>query len=77
MKPIDEEQNKFYDEFYQLCPHCGYINIISKELLSAGVRERIEKRCQDDKLLFKKMCLYSELCGLEKISLTKGKRLVK
>ena len=63
--------------YYQLCPHCGYIVNIPKEILSDGIKEKIEKRCQEDNNLFKKMYLYSQLCYLDRLSNDNQKRLIK
>ena len=67
---IDESQifvnpNDSLYRYYQLCPHCGYIVNIPKEVLSEGVKQRIEKRCEQDKNLFRKNILKSELIALE------------
>lgn len=51
--------------YYQLCPHCGYIVNIPKEILSDGIKKRIEDRCSKDNNLFRKMYLYSELFSLD------------
>lgn len=51
--------------YYQLCPHCGYIVNIPKEILSDGIKKRIEERCSKDNNLFRKMFLYSELFSLD------------
>lgn len=59
--------------YYQLCPHCGYIVNIPEEILSEGIKKRIEERCSLDPNLFRKMYLYSELFSLDKSS-TKGQR---
>ena len=51
--------------YYQLCPHCGYIVNIPKEILSDSIKKRIEDRCREDNYLFRKMYLYSELFSLD------------
>lgn len=51
--------------YYQLCPHCGYVVNIPKEILSEEVKQRIEERCSQDKNLFRKNILNSELIALE------------
>lgn len=61
--------------YYQLCPHCGYIVNIPKEILSDGIKQRIEDRCSKDDKLFRKMFLYSELFSLDRLS-TKGQKKV-
>ena len=61
--------------YYQLCPHCGYIVNIPKEILSEGIKQRIEDRCSKDDKLFRKMFLYSELFSLDRLS-TKGQKKV-
>ncbi len=54
--------------YYQLCPHCGYMVNIPKEILSEGIKRRIEDRCNKDDKLLRKKYLYSELFSLEKSS---------
>ena len=68
---VDFDDNMY--RYYQLCPHCGYIVNIPKEILSDGIRQRIEDRCSKDDKLFRKMFLYSELFSLDKNS-SKGQR---
>lgn len=63
--------------YYQLCPHCGFIVNIPKEILSEGIRQRIEDRCSKDDKLFRKMYLYSELFSLDKASTNGQKVLLK
>ena len=63
--------------YYQLCPHCGFIVNIPKEILSDGIRQRIEERCLKDDKLCRKMYLYSELFSLDKTSAEGQKRLLK
>ena len=63
--------------YYQLCPHCGYIVNIPKEILSKGIKQRIEDRCNKDNMLFRKMFLYSELFSLDKKSTDGQKKLLK
>jgi len=63
--------------YYQLCPHCGYIVNIPKEILSEGIKQRIEERCAKDPNLFRKMNLYSELFSLDKSSSKEQKKLLK
>ena len=67
----------WYYRHYQLCPHCGYIVVIPEEILSEGIRKRIEDRCSNDDKLFKKMYLYSELFSLDKKSKEGQKKLLK
>lgn len=54
--------------YYQICPHCGFIVNIPKEILSDSIKQRIEDRCSTDEKLFRKMFLYSELFSLDKNS---------
>ena len=68
--------DKLY-RYYQLCPKCGYIVNIPKEILSEGIRKRIEDRCSKDEKLFRKMFLYSELFSLDNASSKGQKRLLK
>lgn len=63
--------------YYQLCPHCGYIVNIPKEILSEGIKQRIEDKCNKDDKLFRKMFLYSELFSLDKTLVKEPKRLLK
>lgn len=75
-KPIEYSQIAYKYEYYQLCPHCGYIVRIPKEILSCGIKKRIEDRCSKDRYLFRKMYLYSELFSLSKNSTNEQKRLL-
>lgn len=68
--------NRSY-RYYQLCPHCGFIVNIPKEILSEGIKQRIEDRCIKDDKLFRKMFLYSELFSLDKKSNKEQKKLLK
>ncbi len=63
--------------YYQLCPHCGFIVNIPKEILSDGIKKRIEERCSKDPNFFRKMYLYSELFSLDKSSSKEQKKLLK
>lgn len=63
--------------YYQMCPHCGYMVNIPKEILSNGIKQRIEDRCSKDDKLFRKMFLYSELFSLDKKSNKGQKTLLK
>lgn len=54
-------------EYYQLCPHCGYIVNIDKNLFPSKIIERIETKCLEDPYLLRKKILYSELKQLEDI----------
>lgn len=71
--PISYNPIIYSENYYQLCPHCGYIVNIPKEILSPGIRKRIQDRCRQDRYLSRKMYLYSELFSLDKNS-TKGQR---
>ena len=51
--------------YYQMCPHCGYIVNIPKEILSTRVKQRIEERCSKNPNLFRINYLKSELKALE------------
>ena len=78
---IDEEEifinpNHPIYRYYQICPHCGYIVNIPNEILSDGIKKRIEERCMEDSNLFRKMFLYSELFSLEKKSSSKQRKLL-
>lgn len=44
-KEIFVNSNDSIYRYYQLCPHCGYIVNIPKEILSDGIKKRIEQRC--------------------------------
>jgi len=58
-----DEKDEIY-RYYQLCPHCGYIVNIPKEILSDGIRKRIDNRCKKDEYLFREKVLYSELMAI-------------
>ena len=63
--------------YYQLCPHCGYIVNIPKEILTDGIKIRIEARCKKDINLFRKMTLYSELKQLDDIPIEGQRKILK
>ena len=60
IKPDD----KLY-RYYQLCPHCGYIVNIPKEIIPECVKKEIEERCSQEPFLFRKKYLESELISLQ------------
>lgn len=68
---VSENDNKFY----YLCPYCGYIVTMDDNILSKVIKERIEKRCDNEPFLFRKMELYSELKQLERL-MPKAKRKI-
>lgn len=57
-------EDKLY-RYYQLCPHCGYIVNIPKEIIPEYTKQQIEERCKKDPFLFRKKYLQSELISLE------------
>jgi len=69
-------KNQLY-KYYQLCPHCGYIVNIPIDILSEGIKQRIEERCNKDDKLFRKMFLYSELFSLDNLATNEQKKLLK
>ena len=71
------DKNDEVYRYYQVCPRCGYIVHIPKEILSNDIRKRIEDKCYKDPNLFRKMYLYSELKKLEDNSLKGQKRLLR
>lgn len=79
---IDENEifinpsDKLY-RYYQLCPHCGYIVNIPKEILSNSTKQRIEERCAKDLNLFRKKVLYSELFALDRKTQEGQSRILK
>ena len=64
-------------KYLLMSPHCGYIVNIPKEILSSGIKQRIEDRCVKDSKLFRKMYLYSELFSLDKKSTNGQKKILK
>ncbi len=64
------------NQYYQLCPYCGFIVNVSDKIISDKIKVRIIKRCQKDQYLYRKMCIYSELLSLETKSDNKQKRLL-
>lgn len=72
---IDSDDELY--RYYHLCPHCGYIVNIPKEILSEGIKQRIEDRCNQDNMLFRKYYLYSEQFSLDKNSTPGQRRLLK
>lgn len=75
-KEIFVNPNSTIYRYFQICPYCGWIVNIPEEILSAGVKDRIEKYCASDMNLFRKMYLYSELFCLEKNSTENQKKLL-
>ncbi len=69
--------NSIVYRYFQVCPHCGYMVNIPNEILSEGVKKRIEERCSKDPYLFRKMQLYSELFSLEKSSIDGQIKLIR
>ncbi len=67
-----KEENIFKsgEEYYQRCTNCGYIVYIPKEILSLGIKERINNTIKENPDLERCNVLKSELLGLE----NKGKK---
>ena len=65
------------DNYFMLCPNCGYMVSIPSEELTKGTKDRIDERCALDEDLFRRMSLYSELVQLENKAPKDAKRLVK
>lgn len=53
---------------FQLCPHCGYMVNIPKEIFNEEDINTIIKRCNEDKTLFRRNYLVSELTALERFT---------
>lgn len=51
--------------YFQVCPNCGWITNIPKEILSEEVKHRIESRSIKEPNLFNKMRTYSEQFSLQ------------
>lgn len=66
-----------WHRYYQVCPHCGFIVNIPDNILSEGIKKRIEDRCKADPMLFRKMYLYSELYSLDKFIKPGQRRILK
>ena len=71
-----DSNDKLY-RYYQLCPHCGFIVNIPKEIMSEGIKQRIGERCNKDENLFRKMYLYSELMALDNLTKEGQRRMLK
>ena len=58
-----KEGNIFFyeDNFYSLCPECGYMVHLNKNDIGEVVGKRIKERCLEDKDIFRKYSLLSEL----------------
>lgn len=63
---VNPKEKKY--RYYELCPHCGYMVNISEEILSVGIKARIENRCSQDKNSFRKNYLTSELFVYDKLT---------
>ena len=72
---INPDDNLY--RYYQVCPNCGYLVNIPKEVLPDEVKQRIEERCAQDPNLFRKNYLYSELFVLDKKSNNEQKKILK
>lgn len=71
-EPFNVDKNKIFinpDDrlyrYYQLCPHCGYIVNIPKEIIPESIKAEIEERCSKSPNLFRINFLKSELKALE------------
>ena len=65
MRFLNERGMGSFRTFYQVCPNWGFIVLIDKDLLTKEEKESIEKRCLEDRDLFRKLCLFSELSPLD------------
>lgn len=63
--------------YYQVCPHCGFIVNIPDNVLSEGIKKRIEDRCKEEPMLFRKMELYSELYSLDNSTKSGQRKILK
>ena len=56
------------EQYYSICPHCGYMVMINNELLTNSVKKSVRIKCENDCYLFRKNQLISQLIYLERIS---------
>ena len=63
---VNPKEKKY--RYYELCPHCGYMVNIPEEILSVGIKARIENRCSQDKNSFRRNYLTSELFVYDKLT---------
>lgn len=59
---------EYKEQFYTLCPNCGYMININEELLNEDVKTLAREKNSLDRYLFRKNELRSELIHLESIS---------
>lgn len=76
MKPREFNPIKFYDKYYAACPRCGFIVELPKDIITPGMKKKIEEKCLNDIYLYRKMWLYSELFALENIGPKNQKKLI-
>ena len=74
---LDACMRQAEEEIYDVVVSKSLIVNIPKEILSNGIKQRIEDRCSEDNMLFRKMFLYSELFSLDKKSNDGQKKLLK
>lgn len=75
-----KEKEIFVDpegQYYQICPYCGWLVSIPREILSKGIELRILERVRQDENLFRKMYLYSELFSLDREATEGQKKLLR
>ena len=65
------------DNYYMLCPNCGYMVNVPSNILPQSVRQRVDERCALDEDLFRRMTLYSELIQLESKAPKGTRKLIK
>ena len=63
---VNPKEKKY--RYYELCPHCGYMVNIPEEILSVGIKARIENKCSQDKNSFRRNYLTSELFVYDKLT---------
>ncbi len=63
--------------YYQMCPHCGFLSYVSNSKLSLENQEKIKIRREKDANLERKMILFSELWKLDEYTPNGQKKLVK
>lgn len=64
-KIYDYKTSTFLEEYYQMCPKCGYIVRVPDYLLSEGIKKRITERCMKDISLSERMFMFSKLKQME------------
>ena len=68
---------KVFAEYYQVCPKCGFIVKVDDDQLTEEQKSYVKEKCINDRDLFRKMYLFSELVARDKTSTVQENTLVR